>query len=164
LKTEELGLRFSLPSEISYVEWERKGQWTNYPDDHIGRLSGKALKDSPYKVRFREKPSWSWSEDTQNHYLNGIDESYGIFYPATNDFKAMKEHIYWYKAGIVGKTPHVTVSGNADISARMEPLKTGEMFLVIDQQWSYPLDWGNDNGEASLKGNFKGKINLQIVD
>jgi len=41
-------------------------------------------------------------------------------------------------------------------------LKGGLTFLIVDNKWSYPLGWGNDEGDATIKQNFKGKVTLII--
>jgi len=39
----EIGLAWLLRPDFSRLSWKRRGQWTAYPKDHIGRLAGSAL-------------------------------------------------------------------------------------------------------------------------
>jgi len=79
----QTGMTFDLPKSCDTLAWRRRGQWSVYPEDHIGRLAGKtkAFQGHPAcgLVGPRTKPSWPWSED-QN--------SYGC-----NDFRSTKFNI-----------------------------------------------------------------------
>lgn len=43
---QELGWTFSLPAPSDHFSWHRKGYWSYYPADHIGRIAGTATPDS----------------------------------------------------------------------------------------------------------------------
>ena len=68
LDPRQLGVTFSVPRSCDRLEWQRKGQWNFYPEDHIGRLSGqtKAFPENLPCTLFgpRTKPTWPWSADT----------------------------------------------------------------------------------------------------
>ncbi len=78
------GISFSLPQTMTTLDWKRKGLWSVYPADHIGRTEGTA------KVRYDHplcglagppvKPTWSYSQD-QNKF-------------GSNDFRSTKRNIY----------------------------------------------------------------------
>ena len=38
----EIGLGFSVPRDCEVLRWERRGDWSVYPEDHIGRTKGEA--------------------------------------------------------------------------------------------------------------------------
>jgi beta-galactosidase len=60
----QYGIVFYLPEEFSSLSWKRKGIWTGYPDDHIGRETGSAMAFSmKNKLNLWEKPSGSWKDD-----------------------------------------------------------------------------------------------------
>ena len=42
----EIGLRLAVPASMSTLEWKRRGEWSTYPDDHIGRNEGRAQAHS----------------------------------------------------------------------------------------------------------------------
>jgi beta-galactosidase len=161
VNSNEVGLRFALPKDFNRIEWDRKAQWTSYPSDHIGRPKGIAYKYSKHNEVYRQAPTWNWNEDTYNWYLHSPKKLLETFEPVTNDFKSSKENIYSYTVSNDAGAK-ITAVANGNVSARTEVLKGGQTFLVVDNKWSYPLGWGSDEGDASIKGNFKGKVTLQI--
>lgn len=42
VRAREVGLQFGLPLWCDKLQWRRRGEWTVYPEDHIGRLEGVA--------------------------------------------------------------------------------------------------------------------------
>ncbi|MBS1852738.1 MAG: discoidin domain-containing protein [Acidobacteria bacterium] len=61
VRATEIGFRLELPLSLDTLSWKRKGEWTWYPADHIGALSGqvKAHSGRPSFVI----PDWPYSED-----------------------------------------------------------------------------------------------------
>ncbi|WP_312644157.1 hypothetical protein, partial [Hydrogenoanaerobacterium sp.] len=43
----EIGVSYDLRSDVKSVDWFRDGLWSAYPDDHIGRNKGEALRVRP---------------------------------------------------------------------------------------------------------------------
>jgi len=76
------GLVLYLPREFDTLSWSRKGQWSVYPDNHIGRPLGtaKALT-AGHAFKFREMPAWDWKDD-QNEL-------------GSNDFRSTKSALCW---------------------------------------------------------------------
>lgn len=79
----EVGISFSLPRSCTELQWERKGEWGVYPDDHIGRPSGTA--QAFYNHGSAVPPTWPWSED---------DTPLG-----SNDFRSTKRNFSWARIG-----------------------------------------------------------------
>ncbi|MCK5821018.1 MAG: glycoside hydrolase family 2 [Bacteroidales bacterium] len=78
----QIGLIYTMPYEYEHLAWERNGQWSIYPENHIGRTKGKATP-FPNGMRvtknFGDKPAWGWEEDT---------------YPmGSNDFRASRDKL-----------------------------------------------------------------------
>lgn len=47
VRAREIGLQFGVPLWCDRLEWKRKGEWTVYPEDHIGRNEGIAMAHAP---------------------------------------------------------------------------------------------------------------------
>jgi len=79
----QTGVTFLLPKSCDRLSWRRRGQWSFYPEDHIGRLAGTAKAFPGHSVCGlagpHARPTWPWSED-QNEY-------------GSNDFRSTKYNI-----------------------------------------------------------------------
>ena len=51
----EVGVAFDLVNQVDRLKWDRKGLWSVYPKDHIGRNEGEALRRE--EGRGREFPA-----------------------------------------------------------------------------------------------------------
>lgn len=84
LQVREIGLMFDLPIVMNTIEWKRKGFWSWYPPEHIGRVEGSACAYRPasYGPRYVSfaKPVWPWELDATSE--------------GTNDFRSTKYNIY----------------------------------------------------------------------
>ncbi|MFH2002678.1 MAG: hypothetical protein ABIK28_23610 [Planctomycetota bacterium] len=103
------------------MAWQRKGLWSIYPDDHIGRLKGEACaflkngedRDSPLNDLGLEL-SRPWANDP--HSLG------------TNDFRSTKENIFWASLGN----------------------KNGPALLVISDGTQHVRAWADEQGIRML--------------
>jgi beta-galactosidase len=86
----QIGLVFSLPREMDTLFWHRQGQWSTYPEDHIGRLQGRAqaFPGSPLSgpAGPEKPPAWPWAQD-----INAL---------GSRDFRSTKTNIL--NAGLTG--------------------------------------------------------------
>lgn len=76
LYAREIGLRFGIPPWMDTLEWDREGEWSAYPENHIGRNDGKAaagLGNAP-----KVPPTGPYSLDSSPM--------------GTNDFRSTKRH------------------------------------------------------------------------
>ncbi|MGC1481976.1 MAG: glycoside hydrolase family 2 TIM barrel-domain containing protein [Chthoniobacterales bacterium] len=78
----QLGLRFVLPLDQANLSWKRKGQWSVYPDDHIGRTEGTttAFLAEDTEETLGVEPEWPWS---------AASSELGI-----RDFRATKNNVH----------------------------------------------------------------------
>jgi hypothetical protein len=78
----QYGLVVYLPRSFDTLSWSRRGQWTLYPENHIGRPLGAAKALSPGREPvFRREPTWDWKDD-QNRL-------------GSNDFRSTKANVLW---------------------------------------------------------------------
>ncbi|WP_343253364.1 glycoside hydrolase family 2 TIM barrel-domain containing protein [Ligaoa zhengdingensis] len=117
----EIGVGYDLRSDVKSVDWLRDGLWSAYPEDHIGRNRGEALRVRPGSDetpdQYGVKPNWGWEQDMRNFFLYTKDsEEDGI---STNDFRTMREYFWYYNANFEGTQAKVQVESQAKDAARI---------------------------------------------
>jgi hypothetical protein len=142
-----LGIAYLLPDSFDKLAWKRKALWSAYPDDHIGRAEGVALRTPAHPTpAYRQEPTWPWSEDTGDHFLWGKP---GPDPGATNDFRSLKSNIWWASLGAQNGKNRVRVEADADVAVRASR-QSGAVCFSIYNFWSYPdLAWGNYTGPGA---------------
>jgi hypothetical protein len=137
----ELGVAYLLTNEVDRLSWRRKGLWSAYPEDHIGRNQGTAQREARgHSQRYGEKPSWPWSEDERDFILFGRNDAGGR---GTVDFRSMKENVYYASAVVRGSEARVQALSDGTDAVRLEARPEGVRFF-INNEWNYPnLAWGN---------------------
>ncbi len=150
------GMGFRLAEDLQTLNWTRKGYWSVYPKDHIGRTEGKANAFVGHQVSGlagpKTKPDWVWSED---------QTKYG-----TNDFRSTKRNIFTgsltnkNSSGIKivsGGTQHLRCWFDNDtvnlIVAEYDNPGAERFFRGHAQQWDSPLKKGDK---------ISGTVNLHI--
>lgn len=117
---EEVGVSFLLTSDVDRLKWKRKGLWSVYPDDHIGRNAGMANRYGiNNKKEFGKKPQGKWYQDERDFSVFG---QYDLGGRGTHDFRSTKENIY--SAGILAtnKGAGVKVESNSENAVRLQVL------------------------------------------
>ncbi|MBT3244972.1 MAG: glycoside hydrolase family 2 [Bacteroidetes bacterium] len=141
----QLGLVFSMPSEFNQLDWIREGQWTVYPENHIGRTKGTAIpfpKGMLASEDFGDKPVWTWEEETHSMGSNDfratrdrlyqaslIDEDgHGIrmFSDGTGAFRAFLQNDNIYFLGASFSTAGGDLFFSSHLASERQPLKKGE--------------------------------------
>lgn len=142
-----LGVAYLLPDSFDRLSWKRKAPWSGYPNDHIGRPEGVALRRPSHPMPpYRQEPTWPWSEDTGDYFLWGKS---GFDPGATNDFRTLKANIWSATLSRQKGKARVRTEANADIAVRTS-LQSGAVCLSIYNYWSYPdLTWGNYTGPGA---------------
>ena len=120
----EVGISFDIPKDMESVSWLRDGLYSAYPEDHIGRNEGTALKiregadETP--DQYGVLPQWPWKDDMKNYFVYATeDPNNGL---VTNDFKTMRENVWYYNVnyGSQEDSPRVSVeSQDAKVAARV---------------------------------------------
>ncbi|MHB1455832.1 MAG: glycoside hydrolase family 2 TIM barrel-domain containing protein [Armatimonadota bacterium] len=77
----EAGLSFEVPLSFDRLEWDRRAEWSYYPDDHIGRPHGVTIAHPNIRQTIPAGKSRPYSLD---------DHPWG-----SNDFRSAKRNINW---------------------------------------------------------------------
>lgn len=143
----ELGIRYGLAPDADRISWNRKGLYSVYPQDHIGRSTGTAYR----KVRqngareesaarnvgagrlmaagcsteekrsteeWRKMPQTAWKDDMRDDFLYAQDDPENGM--VTRDFKALRENIRDFSVYFEGSSACVMVKDeNAQNAARV---------------------------------------------
>lgn len=140
----ETGLSFYLPERLDYLQWERKGMWSYYPEGAFAGNTGETSLYNPKQVRYGENPAQPWSSDTHNYYY-WADAGANCTRPLTQMAKGMKENIYRYTLSAAGEKEGLTVSSpDASLACRASKKGDGQLMHYINNRWDYPeIAWGN---------------------
>jgi hypothetical protein len=144
-----LGIGLTLPAGIDRLCWDRRAQWSNYPEDHIGRPRGTASRYSARsKSLGRDRPAWPWREDVWEPAINGYVVPANA---ATNDFRSFRENIYWAACLNGAHDGHIRVEADGDVAVKAAPTASDRIDLLVYHHWNFPdLNWGNYCGKPSV--------------
>jgi hypothetical protein len=123
----ELGLQFDLPLAFQTLEWDRRADFTDYPDDHIGRPRGTA----------QAHPAGPQSVPPGTRPMALDDHPWG-----SNDFRSAKRNIY--AASLSGDWGRVQVVSDGTQTVRCALTPHEVTLKVLDfyggsggpQEWS----------------------------
>lgn len=162
-----VGLSFDLPPEADRVSWNRRGFYADYPENHIGRMSGSAVRRRNGSLerpdRYRSRPEWDWKDDMRNFYL--FPEESPEDGAVTNDFNALRENIYDFTVFFEESERTVSVLSAADDGAKIDVGREAPgARLVVLKHWTYPsLAWGNYQKQpVSLPSNDARTVRLKL--
>ena len=160
---EEIGVAYVLPREADQLSWSRKGLWSAYPADHIGRNEGVANRvRAAGKDRYGAAPAWPWSQDTNDYFLFGKDDAGGR---GTNDFRSQKQNI-WFASGVISRTgTRARAESDASHAVRAEVEGDGRVRFNINSAWAYPdIAWGNECPPLPASRMYEGTVRLRLTD
>jgi hypothetical protein len=162
----ELGLSYVLTDDVDRLQWRRKGLWSAYPEDHIGRNAGTAHRSARGAgQQYAVKPAWPWSEDEKDYILFGRNDAGGR---GARDFRSLKENIYRASALLRGTAVRLDALSDGSAAVRLEVVqgdRRGVRFIV-NNEWNYPnLAWGNWVRDAVLtKPGYTNQVRLRLAD
>ena len=137
-KIQESGIKFISSENFLREEWDRKGYFTFYPDDDIGKINGKSDITYHPEMHYRKKPYHDWIYDTGSFYYfaPGNRPSY------TNITRSLKENIYSYS--LISKANNqLKVHSDGTQACRFDRIYN-DPILIINDDWDYAdLLWGN---------------------
>ena len=136
VRAREIGIGLGVPLRMDKLNWKRRGEWTSYPADHIGRNEGSAKAHSG--VVPATPPNNTYAED---------DTPLG-----TNDFRSTKRNIE--HASITdadGYGLFIGSNGEQHLRAGVEP----ERIALFVNDWfggtaSRAEEWSENYGQGPL--------------
>lgn len=146
----ETGVIYDVSGAIDKLSWDRKGLWSVYPSDDIGRNTGVANKTNGNQDTYRVKPTWSWSQDEKNFFLYGSNDFGGR---GTNDFRSQKEYIHFASAIMSGSDNRLRAESDGTAAVRMEINK--HWIDERDSAITYSGSWTNYNDPGDYSGTEK---------
>lgn len=143
----EVGISYELAKDTEYITWDRKGQYQNYPENHLGRNKGTAYKNAGVLHGYREFPEWDWKDDRKDYFIYANDDkNHGI---TTNDFKAMRENIWNYEVHFKDTGIGLRVIANADRAVRIHNEIRNRQIPNADRTVQYTGAWKLLTGDDS---------------
>ncbi len=148
----EIGLQFELPTDFDTLEWDRRAEYSYYPDDHIGRPVGKAVAhpNVPQTVPAGDRPY-------------GLDD-----HPwGCNDFRSTKRNIYTATlTNKQGQGVRVISDGTQHVRASVGLHEA--LLNVLDyyggSAWTYAGGFHYGAGHELATGEvLKGTVRLQLL-
>ncbi|MBR8538227.1 hypothetical protein KDU71_21830 [Carboxylicivirga sediminis] len=151
------GIVFTTSANVNHLKWYRRGLWSSYPDNHIGRINGEAI---PFATQaflsesFGQQPDNDWRYDANRL--------------GTNDFRATRENIYWASlTSEEGKGMTVISDGTQGFRAFVNPDKTIS-FLLTDYTTGggdlfFSGHYSNERIKLNKGSNLHGIVKLQLV-
>ena len=131
---EETGISFTVPAALDTLTWKRQGQWTVYPDWHIGRLEGAATKHPAAGEK-------GYKDDERDI------SAFGVYDPGvlgTRDFRSLKSYIT--EAALKNEKSALTVFSDGTDSVRAKILPPAELTVQdTDARLTYEGEWTTVN-------------------
>lgn len=162
-KCSHLGIGYLLSKDVDRLTWERRGLWSNYPGDHIGRNKGLALRhfgNAP--LPYRQKPEWPWSQDNGEPFLFGAPP---FDTGGSNDFRSLNEGVVHAACYHPGGRFGISVEAATDASVRASVEPDERVLFTVSSYLSYPdLAWGNYTGPGSLSASSTHRVQLRFID
>ncbi|GMV37317.1 MAG: hypothetical protein AMXMBFR61_18250 [Fimbriimonadales bacterium] len=102
----EVGLRLSVPRDCDTLDWERRAEWTDYPQDHIGRPRGSSPAFRKGGDGVPPQRPWAWDNTPLG----------------CNDFRSTKRNVYWASLHAeAGRGVTLLSDGTQSVRAAVEP-------------------------------------------
>jgi hypothetical protein len=149
----EIGLRFGVPPWMDTLTWERRGEWTTYPLDHIGRNRGSTRAHSGLSPA--TPPANAYAED---------DSPMG-----TNDFRSTKRNIVHASIrSLDGSGLYIESTGKQHLRASVE----SDRIALFVNDWfggtaSHADEWTQNYGtgrEVKSHERLQGVLRLHLLD
>jgi hypothetical protein len=148
----EIGLEFQLPADFDNLAWDRKAEYSYYPEDHIGRPQGRAVA---HPLASQAVPVAKRSYALDDHPLG------------CNDFRSVKRHIFSASlTNLRGQGVKIYSDGTQSVRATMGMYDVS--LKVLDYYggagWGARNCWHCGPGRLVKTGEvLKGTVRLRLV-
>jgi len=158
----EIGVAYEL-ADVAWIEWQRSGLWSTYPDDHIGRLSGRASLDGGIPIDYQQEPAGAWAADIWDYFVQGARRPENAKGLLSNDARGLKENIYSYALGLEENLGRLTAESDGRQAARLKQVGGSRCRLIVLTNWDYPdLSWGNRTRPFTFEDNRTGRVTIRL--
>jgi len=151
----EVGVFYDIANDCDSVTWKRNGFHCTYPDDHIGRNEGTALKiinleDDP--EIYGRKPSRPWKDSMKNTVIyleNEINNG-----TATEDFRTMRENIIYYDVNYNDAGIKIRAMSDEPTAVRVDTRFFNDENFINDrdERIKYIGSWKQNEGASAREG------------
>ncbi|WP_053984475.1 glycoside hydrolase family 2 protein [Niameybacter massiliensis] len=165
---QQFGVEYSLFPAVEAVKWKRKGLYSSYPLDHIGRNEGIAYlrrKEEKSADTYGIRPNWIWEQDMANYFLFEENSQ-----EVTNDFRMRRHHILEYTVQFENRSSLGVKPIEGHLAALVHHTANenrGVNYLQLTCGYYYPsISWGNYCGEPlQIHPNqtFAFKLELDLI-
>jgi len=160
----EVGVAYEVTGAASTLTWQRRGVWSSYPADNIGRNAGTATEQNPagpgaYGVR----PAWSWSLDQKDYMDFGPNDPGNR---GTNDFRGSKTNFITASLVVSGTNERLRAEGDATGSARAR-IDGANIRFNINNLWSVTNQTPCCNSlfkTYSLPSSYSNTVQMRLTD
>jgi hypothetical protein len=84
---------------------------------------------------------------------------------ASNDFRSLKENIWYAACSLAGSSIRARAEASADIAVRASVLPGGLVSFSLYNYWPYPdLGWGNFKGPSAAPAVTSREVKLRLTD
>ncbi|MGD0783687.1 MAG: hypothetical protein ABSA30_12590, partial [Candidatus Aminicenantales bacterium] len=122
----ELGLQFDLPLAFQTLEWDRRAEFTDYSDEHIGRPHGTALAH----------PGAASTVPPGARPMSLDDHPWG-----SNDFRSAKRDIYWARLSGAWGAVKIVSDGTQTVRCALTPHEVTLKVLDFYGGSGAPQEW-----------------------
>jgi len=160
----EVGVAYEVTGAATTLTWQRRGIWSSYAADNIGRNVGVATEQNltgagAYGVR----PAWSWSQDQKDYMDFGPNDPGNR---GTNDFRSSKTNFITASLVVSGTNERLRAEGDATGSARAQ-VDGANIRFNINNLWSVTNQTPCCNSlfkTYSLPSTYANTVQMRLTD
>ena len=166
----ELGVAYITPGNVESLSWVKNGYWSVYPEDHLGRSEGTALKEySVGDFQLGEAPSASWSQDMKDYFLFGNNDQGNR---GSKDFRSRKTNYYYatlnFDNGVILRAENAPaiqgVSNGITASARATVQSDRTIRFNLNTVWLQKNSFDGYNTPYNLPANgYTGTVKMRLM-